>query len=123
MDDARSINSHGLPKDIFDARRAQPDELEILDAVKYVLEKTKWPNAWVLFRNRQYSATLTPIRKDADEPFQLTIWNAIGEPVGDIPIVSLDEGVREAYKYSFHLIRTSVHHTKDLLIAPKPDIC
>lgn len=84
------------------------DEPSVKDFARFIEENTKWPKAGVTLRGtgarNEMMATVTRISKP-NTPFQVTFFekgnDEITRPFGDVPVKSLEDGIREAFRRKF----------------------
>jgi hypothetical protein len=90
-------------------RKLEPhDEQAVKGFSEFVEQNTKWPKAGVVLRGTgardEMMATVTRISKP-NTPYQVTFFekgnDEITRPFGDVPVKSLQDGIREAFRRKF----------------------
>lgn len=84
------------------------DEKAVKHFEKFVTENTKWPNTGIKLAGtgarNEMMATITPISKPGIR-YQVTFFDlatdGMPRPFGDVPVVSLQDGIREAFRRKF----------------------
>lgn len=108
-----------VPAEIASCVNYDSNDESIMRIMQHIIDRTDWPKDWVLFKRGLYAATLTPISKN-EQLYQLTFWNEKKEPIGDVQVASLEEGLRKAYFYAFSYIKIAHPTTKNIDIPGTP---